>query len=107
VLRGRSSTRLQILVLANGNLALQDFQPIDRNGGIDVEAELHGSASDFEHRHFEQMLEAARAADYDCFLDLSRQNQHGQTSIAAPEERGIPYPLCTIPEDQIRRRILK
>jgi hypothetical protein len=60
-----------------GKDSLPHLPTMDRDIGIDLEAEPHPSAMNLKHGDFEHPLEAVGSTDRDRFVDFSRQNQHG------------------------------
>src|SRR5271165_4655265 len=67
--------------LAAGADLFPHLPAMDRNGRIDLEAESHAAAPEFEYRDLEQALEAASPSDHNGFQSFSRKHQHGRTSV--------------------------
>src|SRR5271157_4079537 len=67
--------------LAAGADLFPHLPAMDRNGQIDLEAESHAAAPEFEYRDLEQALEAGSPADHNGFQSFSRENQHAKTSV--------------------------
>src|SRR5271157_5393853 len=67
--------------LAVGADLFPHLPTMDRNGRIDLEAESHAAAPEFEYRDLEQALEADNPADHNGSQSFSRENQHAKTSV--------------------------